>query len=85
LDGVKRSQTLKWKEKREQIARPRRRSHVKAGRKLDAKDNRAGHAWADLSRSFGVRHLMKKDVRGIAEEDEMPKIAPSPPYSANTR
>jgi len=37
LDGVKRSQTLKWEEKRGQVGRPRRRPPVKARRKLDAK------------------------------------------------
>jgi len=34
---------------------PRRRPHVKGGRKLDAKESRTGRAWDVLSRSFGVR------------------------------
>ena len=48
---------LKWRreEKRGQVGRPRRRPHDKAGRELDTKESRAVHAWADLSRSFGVR------------------------------
>jgi len=39
----------------DKVGRPRRRPHVKGGRKLDAKESRTGQAWADLSRSFGMR------------------------------
>jgi hypothetical protein len=37
------------------VARPSRRPHDKAGRKLDAKERREVEAWAFLSRSFDVR------------------------------